>query len=95
MIVEGKLMELLKNNLEQELFYRIKTPLFEMKDWRNEIEVIEISENVKENLINYIDNRYRHFEFDKAPKYKFYLLSVTFLLNHIHQLITQGDGYII
>lgn len=47
----------------------------EMKEWRTEIEKLDISETTKEKLMNYIVNRYKDFEFEKAPKYKFYLVS--------------------
>jgi phosphatidylserine/phosphatidylglycerophosphate/cardiolipin synthase-like enzyme len=53
-----------------------KTFPIPMKEWRQEIENIEMSDSVKENLINYIVKRYRDFEFDKAPEYKFYILSL-------------------
>lgn len=60
-----------------ERIYNInKTFPIQMDEWRTEIENIEISDTVKVNLINYIVNRYRDFEFDKAPKYKFYILGL-------------------
>lgn len=60
----------------EKIFSINKTFPLEMNQWRSEIEKVEISETLKEDLINYIVNRYRDFEFDKAPKYKFYILSL-------------------
>jgi HKD family nuclease len=53
-----------------------KTFPLNINDWKDGIEEIEISATVKDSLANYIIDRYREFEFDKAPKYKFYLLSL-------------------
>lgn len=76
--------------------YRIiQTFPLEMKEWRNEMEKIEISKTVNANLINYIVNRYRDFEFDKAPKYKFYLLSLLCdLPNEPHPLVNNPGGWL-
>lgn len=53
-----------------------KTFSLEMENWKKQVEELNLSLTEKENLIKYIVGRYRDFEFDKAPKYKykFYLL---------------------
>ncbi|MEH7181111.1 phospholipase D-like domain-containing protein [Neobacillus vireti] len=67
----------------------------EMKEWSSEIEKIDISETVKENVIDYIVNRYRDFEFDKSSKYKFYLLSLHCdLPNEPHPPTNNAGGWL-
>lgn len=76
--------------------YKIdKTFPVEMRVWKSEIEKIGISDTVKDRLTNYIVERYRDFEFDKAPKYKFYLLSLLYdLPNKPHPPANNTGGWL-
>ncbi|MEK4495493.1 phospholipase D family protein [Ureibacillus sp. FSL W8-0352] len=62
-----------------ERIYKIeKSFSIEMKEWKNEINKLEISDSMKKRIANYIIDRYKDFEFNKAPKYKFYILSLLY-----------------
>ncbi|WP_282022843.1 hypothetical protein, partial [Priestia flexa] len=76
--------------------YKIdRTFPIEMKVWESEIDKIGIPDKVKDRLINYIVNRYRDFEFNKAPKYKFYLLSLLCdLPNEPHPPANNAGGWL-
>ncbi|MFJ7855519.1 phospholipase D-like domain-containing protein [Peribacillus frigoritolerans] len=83
-----------KGGVMDKIYFIDKKFPLEMKEWRNEIEKIEISDKLKENVINYIVNRYRDFEFDKALKYKFYLLSLLCdLPNEPHPQANNAGGW--
>lgn len=72
-----------------------KTFSLEMKERKCEIEKIEISDTVKDSISKYIVDRYRDFEFDKAPKYKFYLLSLLCVLpNEPHPPANNAGGWL-
>lgn len=60
-----------------------KTFSIEMDNWKNAIEGINLTPMEQEKLMSYILERYRDFKFDKAPKYKFYLLSVLYELPNV------------
>lgn len=49
-----------------------------MENWRHEVENLLLNEIEKENLVSYILDRYKDFNFEQSPqyKYKFYLLSI-------------------
>lgn len=76
--------------------YRInKTFPIEMKEWESEIEKIDIPDTIKDSVANYIVDRYRDFEFDKAPKYKFYLLKLLCdLPNEPHPPANNAGGWL-
>ncbi|PIC69889.1 MULTISPECIES: phospholipase D family protein [unclassified Sporosarcina] len=54
----------------------------DMKDWRTDIESIDIAKDRKGHIIRYIIERYKDFDFDKAEIYKFYSLSYLCNLPH-------------
>lgn len=84
-----------KGGVMDAVYRIIQTFPLEMKEWRNEIEKIGISETFEVNLINYILNRYKDFGFDKAPKYKFYLLSLlSELPNEPYPLANNPGGWV-
>lgn len=74
-----------------------KTISFDMSNWKKEIEGLHLKTSEKENLENYILDRYVEFEFDKAPqyKYKFYLLSILYELpNTPHPPANNPGGWV-
>jgi len=76
--------------------YRInKTLSIEMKEWNSEIKKIDIPDIIKDSVVNYIVDRYRDFDFDKAQKYKFYLLSLLCELpNEPHPPANNAGGWL-
>lgn len=76
--------------------YRInKTFPIEMMKWKSEMEKLDIPDSIKESVANYIIDRYRNFEFDKAPKYKFYLLKLLCdLTNEPHPPVNNPGGWL-
>ncbi|CAM5198720.1 Cardiolipin synthase A [Ureibacillus acetophenoni] len=76
--------------------YRInKTFPIEMKEWESEIEKLDIPDTIKDSVANYIVDRYKDFEFDKAPKYKFYLLKLLCdLPNEPHPPTNNAGGWL-
>lgn len=76
--------------------YRInKTFPIEMMKWKSEMEKLDIPDTIKDSVANYIVDRYRDFEFDKAPKYKFYLLKLLCdLTNEPHPPANNPGGWL-
>lgn len=76
--------------------YKInKTFPIEMMKWKSEMEKLDIPDTIKDNVANYIVDRYRDFEFDKAPKYKFYLLKLLCdLTNEPHPPANNPGGWL-
>lgn len=76
--------------------YRInKTFPIEMMKWKSEIEKLDIPDTIKDSVVNYIVDRHRDFEFDKAPKYKFYLLKLLCdLTNEPHPPVNNPGGWL-
>lgn len=76
--------------------YRInKTLPIEMMKWKSEIVKLDLPDTIKDSVANYIDDRYRDFEFDKAPKYKFYLLKLLCdLPNEPHPPANNAGGWL-
>lgn len=67
----------------------------EMEVWKNEIDKIIIPDKIKDRLTNYIVKRYSTFGFNKAPKYKFYLLSLLCELpNEPHPPVNNAGGWL-
>ncbi|EAZ83605.1 phospholipase D family protein [Lysinibacillus fusiformis] len=81
---------------EMDTIYTINKKFsLDMDNWEKEIEGINLTTTEKENLIKYILGRYRDFEFNKAPQYKFYLLSVLCELpNAPHPPANNSGGWI-
>lgn len=66
----------------------------EMKSWERDINQFDIPENIKKELTMYITSRYKDFDFDKAPKYKFYLLRLLCELpNNPHPPSNNAGGW--
>lgn len=86
------------NGGEMDTIYTInKTFSLEMDDWKKAIEGMDLTITEQENVTNYISGRYRDFEFDKAPnyKYKFYTLSVLFELPNLpHPPANNAGGWV-
>ncbi|MCP1144876.1 phospholipase D-like domain-containing protein [Lysinibacillus endophyticus] len=85
-----------KNGGVMEKIFRIsETFVVEMNKWESVIEKIDVSDIIKNRITNYIIDRYRDFEFDKAPKYKFYILSlICNLPNEPHPPVNNPGGWI-
>ena len=83
------------NGGDMDTIYNInKTFSLDMDNWRKLVEELDLNTTQKENLINYILGRYRDFDFDKAPqyKYKFYLLGVLYPLPNAPHPPTNNPG---
>lgn len=85
-----------KNGGVMDKVYQIdKTLELEMDLWKSEIGEIGICNKIEERLTNYIVDRYRDFEFDKAPRYKFYILSLYCELpNEPHPPANNAGGWL-
>lgn len=85
-----------KNGGVMDKIYKIENKFaLEMDLWKTEIKEIGISSKVEERLTNYIVDRYRDFEFDKAPRYKFYILSLYCELpNEPHPPANNAGGWL-
>lgn len=73
----------------------VKTFSLEMNEWKRGVDDLDLPVTIKENINNYIINRYRDFDFDKATKYKFYLLNLSIELpNEPHPQANNAGGWL-
>lgn len=66
--------------------------VLEMKNWNYQLEVLNLSEEHKVKIKNYIIDRYRVFDFDKAAKYKFYILEHEIKLSNKPRPVRNNTG---
>jgi HKD family nuclease len=67
----------------------------EMSRWQEIVGQLTIPTDTIDNISDYIVNRYKDFEFDKAPIYKFYVLSERYdLPNKPHPKANNAGGWL-
>ena len=66
----------------EDIYLIEKKFILEMKNWYTQLETLDISKENKDHIARYITDRYKVFEFNKAPKYQFYILEHQRKLNN-------------